>query len=60
MYREFEEFVFNNYDFNEPAIKRKYFKVKKKKIHSNNIRLSSPLPAPKTNDDYLDLKKYLI
>ena len=38
----------------------KYFKVKKKKIHSNNIRLSSPLPAPKTNDDYLDLKKYLI
>ena len=38
----------------------KYFKVKKKKIHSDNIRSSSLLLVPKTNDDYLDLKKYLI
>ena len=24
MYREFEEFVYNNFDFNEGAIRRKY------------------------------------
>lgn len=33
MYREFEEFVFNNYDFNEPAIKKKILSLKKSKYY---------------------------
>ena len=40
MYREFEEFVFNNFDYNEPAIRRKYYHSKRvstiaKKIAEN-------------------------
>lgn len=37
MYREFEEFVFNNYDFNEPAIKRKYYHSKRVSTISKKI-----------------------
>jgi len=45
MYREFEEFVFNNYDFNEPAIKRKYYHSKRVSTISKKIaeRLAWPL-----------------
>lgn len=45
MYREFEEFVFNYYDFNESAIRRKYYHSKRVSTISKKIaeNLSWPL-----------------
>lgn len=45
MYREFEEFVFNNFDYNEPAIRRKYYHSKRVSTISKKIaqHLSWPL-----------------
>ena len=45
MYREFEEFVYNNFDFNEGAIRRKYYHSKRVSTISKKIaeNLSWPL-----------------
>lgn len=45
MYREFEEFVFNNFDYKEPAIRRKYYHSKRVSTISKKIseHLSWPL-----------------
>ena len=45
MYREFEEFVYNNFDFNEEAIRRKYYHSKRVSTISKKIaeNLSWPL-----------------